>query len=108
MPYPKTHWKPYGESLKGYQVEINIKEVSGMKLEHFLVYTEKAYQQVLRTIKEKYNFSFPIEIKEIQKHNSRTSTTTLAQVNIMQNTIEEKELTEEQKKDLEMLKEINR
>ena len=101
MSYKHQGWKPYGTSVEGYSVEINVKEKSGMKIDHFIVYTEKAYQQVLKTIKSKYGFNYPIE--------NKISITNVA-TNIIHGELDipfkKEELTPEQKEDLEMLKEL--
>ena len=56
MSYTKGRWKPYGNSIGGYSIEIEVKDITGVRLDHFRVCTEKAYQQVLRIIHKKYGF----------------------------------------------------
>lgn len=102
MPYPKENWKTYG-NVGGYIVEINVKEMNGMRLDHFVVYTESAYQQVLRTIKKKFGFNYPIEGK-ISLTNVAASIIH-GELNIP---FKKEELTREQKEDLEILRELEK
>jgi len=61
MSYDKGNWKQYGNNLSDLIVDIKIKDASGMQVGHFVSFSKKQYQQILRNIEDKFSLTYPRE-----------------------------------------------
>jgi hypothetical protein len=54
MGYDHASWKSYGKEIDDFIVEINIREISGAPLDHFISTSSAQFRGILKIMQEKY------------------------------------------------------